>query len=113
VQDLQTRPDLEMLYSDMVSEGPLDQSSIDAGYTAVRDIREIRPERYLDAGLPYQIPFFRRQLQDRGAGYDPPFDRVLHIKLAQYIPGGRAMAWGEYCRGVHSSFTCRLPVCRE
>ena len=29
VQDLQTRPDLEMLYSEMLSEGPLDQTSID------------------------------------------------------------------------------------
>jgi len=29
VQDLQTRPDLEMLYDNMASEGPLDQTSID------------------------------------------------------------------------------------
>jgi phosphatidylinositol phospholipase C delta len=30
VQDLQTRPDLEMLYNHMSSKGPLDQMSIDA-----------------------------------------------------------------------------------
>jgi phosphatidylinositol phospholipase C delta len=29
VQDLQTRPDLEMLYNNMLSEGTLDQGSID------------------------------------------------------------------------------------
>jgi phosphatidylinositol phospholipase C delta len=39
VQDLQTRPDLEMLYNDMISEGTLNKTSIDGFLTKTQGLQ--------------------------------------------------------------------------
>jgi phosphatidylinositol phospholipase C delta len=52
VQDLQTRPDLEMLYNDIVSEGPLDQSSINGFLVKTQGIQPYGIfEKYAQNGI--------------------------------------------------------------
>jgi phosphatidylinositol phospholipase C delta len=52
VQDLQTRPDLEMLYNVLESEGPLDQTSIDGFLAKTQGIQpEGIFEKYAAGGI--------------------------------------------------------------
>jgi phosphatidylinositol phospholipase C delta len=52
VQDLQTRPDLEMLYNGLVSEGPLDQSSINGFLVKTQGIQPYGIfEKYAQNGI--------------------------------------------------------------